>query len=138
MDAISGAGGASGATGSVNRFNEMSSEDFVEIIFAELTRQDPLQPNDTSALLEQLNSIRSIESDVALANQLETLVTQNQMSSASGFIGKIVQGLTDEARPVTGAVVAVSRADQDVYLELDNGWRVSMDNLQVAADPELL
>jgi len=46
--------------GNANRFNELSSDDFLQIIFAELTNQDPLEPQDTGALLEQLNSIRQI------------------------------------------------------------------------------
>jgi len=47
---------------SSNRFSELKSEDFIRIIFTELANQDPLQPNDTGALLDQLNSIRDIES----------------------------------------------------------------------------
>ena len=63
------AGGASGASS----FSSMNSEEFVKIIFTELQNQDPFQPNDSSALLEQLNSIRSIESDMALTDQLKAI-----------------------------------------------------------------
>ena len=56
-----------------NGFNALSSEDFIKIIFTELANQDPFQPNDSSALLEQLNSIRSIESDTKLIDKLEDL-----------------------------------------------------------------
>jgi flagellar basal-body rod modification protein FlgD len=84
------------AGASSNRFSEMSTEEFIDIIFTELTNQDPLQPNDTSALLDQLNSIRSIESDIALAGQLEALVTENQLSAASAMIGKFVGGLSQD------------------------------------------
>ena len=38
-----------------SRFNDMSSEEFMKIIFTELQQQDPFKPNDSSALLEQLN-----------------------------------------------------------------------------------
>ena len=64
MSAISDAAvAANGPTRqNASRFNELASEDFIQIIFTELTNQDPLAPNDTSALLDQLNSIRSIES----------------------------------------------------------------------------
>jgi hypothetical protein len=67
-----------------NRFNEMTSEDFMKIIFTELENQDPLQPNDTSALLDQLGSIRSIESDVKLTEQLQALVRENRESACRG------------------------------------------------------
>ena len=71
MSAIQGAAAnmVGGTTGS-NRFNELSSEDFMQIIFTELQQQDPFEPNDSSALLEQLNSIRAIESDIELTKNL--------------------------------------------------------------------
>ncbi len=51
-----------------SRFSEMKTEDFIRIIFAELSNQDPFSPNDSGALLDQLNSVRSIESDTELDN----------------------------------------------------------------------
>ena len=65
----------------------------MKIIFTELQQQDPFKPNDSSALLDQLNSIRQIESDMQLTEQLESIVFQNQLASASNMIGKVVQGL---------------------------------------------
>jgi flagellar basal-body rod modification protein FlgD len=115
----------------------MSSEEFIKIIFTELQNQDPFQPNDSAALLEQLNSIRSIESDAALTKQLETIVTQNQLASAGTLIGKTVQGLTVDAERVSGNVVSVARQDDEVSLLLDNGWVVPMSNLEVIVDPAL-
>ena len=39
----------------------LGSEEFLKIILTELTSQDPLSPNDTSALLDQISTIRSIK-----------------------------------------------------------------------------
>lgn len=60
------------ASSTPSRFSDMSSEDFIKIIFTELSNQDPFQPNDSAALLKQLDSIRSIESDVKLTDQLQS------------------------------------------------------------------
>jgi len=57
-----------------SQFSDMTSEDFLKIMFTELTHQDPLAPSETGALLEQINSIRSIESDIAITEHLEALV----------------------------------------------------------------
>ncbi len=43
-----------------NGFSSMKSEDFMRIIFTELANQDPFQPSDSSALLDQLNYFLSI------------------------------------------------------------------------------
>jgi flagellar basal-body rod modification protein FlgD len=118
-----------------NRFNELSSEEFMKIIFTELTNQDPLKPNDSSALLEQLNSIRSIESDAELTKQLSSIVTQNQLATAGGLIGREIQGLTEDANRVVGKVISVAREKNDVKLLLDSGWVVPMDSLEAIVDP---
>jgi flagellar basal-body rod modification protein FlgD len=127
INALAGSGTAS-ATGS--RFNELSSDEFIKIIFTELQNQDPFKPNDSGALLEQLNSIRSIESDIEMSNRLESIVFQNQMSSAGGLIGKRVAGLTAEAERVGGTVKSVARTGDEIALVLDNGWIIPMDNVE--------
>ncbi|MCA9283932.1 MAG: hypothetical protein KDA22_01865 [Phycisphaerales bacterium] len=119
----------------VSRFSDMKSEDFIKIIFTELTNQDPFQPNDSSALLEQLNSIRSIESDVQLTKQLQSIVFQNQLSSASSMIGNSVQGLTDEGERVGGQVIAVLRQGESISLQLDNGWSLPIDGVESVVNP---
>ncbi|MHC5113481.1 MAG: flagellar hook capping FlgD N-terminal domain-containing protein [Planctomycetota bacterium] len=129
-----GINNALGQTPTPNRFSELDSEDFIKIIFSELTNQDPLQPNDTSALLEQLNSIRSIEADTQLTKQLETLVTENQLASASNMIGKVVSGLDETFERVSGRVLAATREGDDVKLQLESGRIVPLRNVEAIVD----
>lgn len=121
-----------------SQFSKMSSEDFIRIIFTELSNQDPFQPNDSAALLEQLDSIRSIESDLKLTDQLQSLVFENQLASASGMIGKFIGGLTAGNERVAGYVVSVIRQGEDVNLELDNGWVVPIGGVETVIDPDEL
>ena len=139
MSAISSAAsGVVGGAASGNRFNELSSEDFMRIIFTELQQQDPFEPNDSSALLEQLNSIRAIESDIELTENLQDIVFQNQLATAGNLIGKTIEGLTATNDRVVGNVFAVVREGNDVTLQLDTGWEVPADNVQVIVDPASL
>ena len=135
--ATAGLDAAARGVATPSRFQEMSSEDFIRIIFTELSNQDPFQPNDSAALLEQLNSIRSIESDITLTEKLDALVLQNQLASAGGLVGKFVGGLTTTSERVAGFVIGVSRAGDDVNLELDNGWVVPMNNVETILDPSV-
>ena len=121
-------------TGVPNGFGEMSTSDFIRIIFTELTHQDPFAPNDSSALLEQLNSIRSIESDLQLVDQLKSLVFENQFALAAGLMGKYLTGLTESLDRVSGYVVSVLREGDSVQLELDNGWRVPLGSVENVTD----
>jgi hypothetical protein len=127
INALAGSGTAS-ATGS--RFNELSSDEFIKIIFTELQNQDPFKPNDSAALLEQLQSIRSIESDMELSKKLEGIVFQNQLSSAGNLIGKRVAGLTADNERVGGTVKSVARNGEEIALVLDNGWILPLDNVE--------
>lgn len=122
-----------------NRFSAMSSEDFVRIIFTELANQDPLAPNDSNALLQQLSSLRSIESDIQLIDQLKSLVTESQLAAGSNLIGKFVIGLTATNDRVAGNVRSVSREDDSVVLKLDNGFTVPFESLDTIhdTDPDL-
>jgi flagellar basal-body rod modification protein FlgD len=128
---------ATSAGANSNRFSELSSEEFIQIIFTELSNQDPFKPNDSSALLEQLNSIRSIESDTQLTKQLSSIVTQNQLATAGNLIGRQVQGLTPDSDRVAGTVVSVARQNDKVSLLLDNGWVVPMENVETIVDPSI-
>jgi len=116
-------------------FSSMSSADFIRIMFTELANQDPFAPSDSSALLEQMNSIRSIESNIDLMERLDTLVFENKLSSAANLIGKEIQGLTPDGLRVEGAVTTVRRFGDDVLLELANGWRLSIDNVETIHQP---
>ena len=140
MSSIPAAAGAlaGGSDVSSSGFNDMSSEDFIKIIFTELQQQDPFEPNDSSALLEQLNSIRQIESDIQMTEQLQSIVFQNQLASAGNLIGNIVQGILPTGDRVAGTVLSVMRQGDSVSLELDTGWLLPMDNVEIIVDPDKL
>jgi hypothetical protein len=81
-------------------------------------------------LLEQLQSIRSIESDMELSKQLEGIVFQNQLASAGNLIGKRVAGLTADNERIGGTVKSVARNGEEIALVLDNGWVLPMENVE--------
>lgn len=110
-------------------FAEMASEDFVKILMTELTNQDPLEPNDSQAILNQLSSLRNIESQTQLQDKLESLVLQNELSQAGGMIGKKIEALDEESDKIEGIVTAVRVVDGKAELELDTGKTVAMDRV---------
>ena len=130
--------GPGGAASAASGFSQMTSEDFIQVIFTELANQDPFQPNDSAALLEQLGSIRSIESDMQLSTKLESLVFENQLSAATSMIGKFVGGLTPEGMRVGGNVLSVVRQGGEIAVELDSGWFLPLDGVETVIDPALV
>lgn len=112
-----------------NAFAEMSSGDFMKILLTELTNQDPLEPNDTQATMEQISTLRNIESQVALQSQLAAMVAQNSITQASAMIGKVVDGLGDSNEAVSGLVTKVRVVEGRAVLELDSGQKLALDRV---------
>ena len=112
-----------------NRLGELDSQEFLGIILAELQAQDPLAPNDTNALVQQLSSVRSIESDLNLTEKLEALVADNRLSSASTLVGRRVEGVDESGRTIIGTVGAVRTRDGEPTLLLNDGSKLALDKL---------
>lgn len=137
MSAINSlAGAASVSVESGNRFNDLSSDEFVRIMVAELSNQDPFAPNDSAAILEQLSSIRNIESQTSLHNQLEVLVSQNAIASASGLIGKTIVGLDVNNHRVEGLVTSLRIENGKPILVLEDGSTIPTDRLTAVGSGE--
>lgn len=113
-----------------DKYNSMSSGDFLKVMFTELTRQDPLQPSESKDLLEQIATIRSIESNLSLSDNLKTIVRQNEVSGAGTFVGQTITGTTDQGLPVEGVVRSVSVTRDGAALNLVSGERVQMKNVK--------
>jgi len=137
MSAIDAASSSAAAatSGSSNDFGALSSNEFLEIIFTELTNQDPLSPNETKDLLQQISVIRGIESDTALTDSLNELVNQNALAQAGGLIGKFVTGTTEFGDAAEDFVLSVTSTREGPVLNLLNGQRIPMANIDEIIDP---
>jgi len=106
---------------SPNAFAELSSEEFVKIMVEELTSQDPLSPNDSAAVLEQISSISQIESQNTLEDSLLQMVEQNSVAQATSLLGQRVEGLNNSNNEVAGTVVGIRLIDGQPVLKLSDG-----------------
>lgn len=135
MSAIDSLGSLSNPTSSTDAFSALSSGEFLEIIFTELTNQDPLEPNDTQSMLNQLSTLRSIESDTQMVDSLSQLVTQSEFAAASSLIGSLVSGITLDNRRVADLVVSVSMTQDGPVLNLFDGSRMFFNNVDEIVGP---
>ena len=119
-----------------NPFAELQSTDFVRIMVEELSNQDPFEPNDSAAILDQLSSLRSIESDLKLQSQFESLVLQNAIGQAGALIGREVEGLSLDNETIRGTVTSVRVVDGATEVELEDGQRLAMDRITRVSELE--
>ena len=135
MSSINGLGSSSNVTSSTDAFSALGSGEFLQIIFTELTNQDPLAPNDTQSMLNQLSTLRSIESDTQMVDSLSRLVTQSEFAAASSLIGSLVSGITLDNRRVADLVVSVSNTQDGPVLNLFDGSRMFFHNVDEIVGP---
>ncbi len=135
MSAINAFNPNSTPSTSSDAFSSLTSGQFLQIIFTELTNQDPLEPNDSSAMIDQLSSLRAIESDTQMVESLERMVSQNELASASQLIGSLVSGITLDNRRVSDLVISVSMTQDGPVLNMFDGSRMFFSNVDEIVGP---
>lgn len=99
------------STGSVSAYDKLNVETFTKLLVAELQNQDPMSPMDSAQIIQQVAEIRSIQSNTELSDTLHAVLLGQNVATASSLIGRTIRGLTDDSKPITGAVNRVSIAD---------------------------
>ncbi|MDR3181991.1 MAG: hypothetical protein LBT89_03575 [Planctomycetaceae bacterium] len=94
-----------------DRMNELTMSDFINMMTAELTNQDPTNPMSNTEMLSQISQIRSITSNDRLTSGIEALSLGQALSTASGLIGKTVTGVNTLNETITGKVDKVTIED---------------------------
>lgn len=135
MSAIDSLGSNSNPASSTDAFSALTSGQFLRIIFTELQNQDPLAPNDTQSMLNQLSTLRSIESDTQMVDSLGQLVSQNEFAAASSLIGSLVSGISLDNRRVSDLVVSVSMTQDGPVLNMFDGSRMFFSNVDEIVGP---
>ena len=107
--------------------NDLSTNDFLAMMVAELQNQDPLNPMNNADILNQISQIRSITSSDKLSATLESVAMGQSFASASSLIGKTVTGVSEAGEEVTGEVdrVVFENGEPNIYVgsaivKLDN------------------
>ena len=81
---------------------------FIKLLIAELSNQDPLEPMKNQEILQQMSQIRAIESNTKLSNTLDSVLLGQNVATAGNMLDKVVEGLTDGGRRITGQVDRVT------------------------------
>ena len=112
-----------------NPYATLNSSEFVELMLTELTNQDPFEPTDTQAILDQVSGLRDIEASLDLQTTLEDLTLSNGLASAGTLIGKPIAGLDLNNDELTGTVQSVRLNDGSPTLALDSGRTLPLDRV---------
>ena len=101
-------GGTSADRNGVRDLKDLDINQFLQLMITELTNQDPLNPMDNTQLVQQIGELRSIAASDQLTGTLQSLQTQQSLTTASSLIGKKVTAVTTDNQNLTGKVDSVT------------------------------
>lgn len=125
MDPISSITGSSGITKlGGNRLS--SGDDFLKILSAQISSQNPLEPMEETQFLSQLAQFSQLEETVTMRNSLQamgllqdSLAAIDQMTQGANLIGKTVEYTDPETgETASGEVEAIRIEDGLVVLDV--------------------
>jgi len=106
----------------------ITTDEFLKILVAELTYQDPFEPMSNTDFAQQIAQIESMRSSEELTEGIGALLKQQQITSAGALIGKTVRGGTAQGGLVEGVVERATVDSNGVHLIID-GYDVPLDNV---------
>ena len=135
MDVPSTSGASSGASSTSSQQDVASAltglnlDDFFQLMIAEMQNQDPLNPLENHQLLQQVSQIQEYGATQQLTKTLDSVLLGQNISNATGLIGKNVTALTNSGDEVSGAVDRVTIAGNTVKLHAGSD-EISLSNVR--------
>jgi flagellar basal-body rod modification protein FlgD len=128
--AINGVSGSSGSNSAATvdpqqtGFNALTADSFLKILVTQLQNQDPTNPVSNEDLLNQISSLRALQSNIELGQTLKSLSLNQQLASGTSYIGKAVTGTAtgSDGKPteISGVVDRVMIRNGSTLLGIGN------------------
>ena len=118
---------SSSSTG--NSIQDLSPDQFLQLMLTELQNQDPLNPMDNTQILQEIGQMDQISASTKLTTTLDSVLLAQNLSSAGAMIGKNVTGLTSDGTSVSGIVSKVTVSGGTPQLTIGQNT-ISLTNIQ--------
>ena len=89
---------------------ELGKDDFLKLLMAQMTHQDPTEPMDNSQFITQMAQFSSLEQMYNVSNGFNKMAQIMQSNEAAGTLGKVVE-LDVEGEQVSGVVEGFTRGE---------------------------
>lgn len=103
VDAI----GTTSSSSEVPSAAQLSQDDFMRILLAQLQFQDPLKPMDNQEFVTQLAQFTSLQQTQEMNDKLGSLLTAQASMQSVGLLGRTID-VTSDTGSTTGRVTALS------------------------------
>jgi flagellar basal-body rod modification protein FlgD len=135
VTAVQNSSTSTSTVGATSSKNKLDPQQFIKIMLKELEQQDPLNPTSSKDLVNQMSQIQSIQSNMDLSTTLKDLALSQKLASAGNLLGKVVTGKNSNGDDVSGIATSVKREGDKVYLELDSGNQLAVEDVLGVNNP---
>lgn len=118
--------------------SDLGKEDFLKLLVAQLTQQDPTNPMSDTEFVSQLATYSSLEQQMNTNKNLETLIAANRVanvSAATACIGKLVGYVDSNGVPQAKLVEFIDIYENEINLFFSDGTYIPFSKVEQIADP---
>lgn len=108
------AGASQGAGG----LGSLTSQDFLQLLVAQISNQDPLNPVSSSQFMSQTAELSTLEQIASLGQETSQVLAAQQLTSAVAMIGHTVTGTSSSGSAISGKVTGVVDASTGPLLDI--------------------
>src|SRR2546425_12965829 len=106
----------------------LNQDDFLKLLIAQMTSQDPLNPKSDLEMIPQMVQFTTLEQSKSMQNDIAQLRAEQQILQTNSLLGRTVEIQDDAKTKVTGQVTAVQMEEGMPKLVV-NGQRYDLSNL---------
>ncbi|MFC4312687.1 flagellar hook assembly protein FlgD [Steroidobacter flavus] len=106
--AVDAIGSLSSSSSDAPSAAQLSQDDFMRILLAQLQFQDPLKPMDNQEFVAQLAQFSGLEINRQQSEKVDQLLAMQSVDQSVGIIGKNIEVQTSSGSSTVGSVTAVS------------------------------
>lgn len=125
VSSATSAAAATAAPAAASKKNTLDYNNFLKLLIAQMTHQDPTEPMKSTEYMGQLASFSQVEQSVNMNSKLDALLSSSALSQADAAIGRTI---TSADRTISGKVVSVALVDGGAQATLDNGQTLGLGN----------
>lgn len=106
----------------------LDQQDFLRLLVAQMTQQDPLNPKSDLEMIPQMVSFTQLEQSKSMQSDIASLRAEQQLLRANSLLGRTVEIQDGSGARITGQVSAVQMEEGTPKLVV-NGRRFDLGQL---------
>ncbi len=108
-----------------------TTSQFMSLLMAQLTNQNPLEPLKDSEMLSQFAQLNSVEELKSIRAALTEVASANQSGYAASLIGKTVTANLANGKPLQGVVTGINIEGGKIYVQVGNQYALLSEVIEI-------